>query len=32
LSEEAEQATFKAMRMFFGRVANTDDTLAELTA
>ena len=30
LSEEAEQATFKAMRMFFGRVANTDDTLAEL--
>lgn len=30
LSEEAEQATFKAMSMFFGRVMNTDATLAEL--
>jgi nicotinamidase-related amidase len=30
LSEEAEQATFKAMSMFFGRVASTEATLAEL--
>lgn len=32
LSEEAEQATFNAMRMFFGRVMNTEATLAELGA
>lgn len=32
LSEAAEQATFNAMRMFFGRVMNTDAALAELTA
>ena len=30
LSEEAEQATFKAMSMFFGRVASTEATLAEM--
>jgi ureidoacrylate peracid hydrolase len=32
LSETAEQATFNAMRMFFGRVMNTDTALAELSA